>query len=145
MGFDLGDGWTLCWIELKNVDDEAFEFLAEVAAELIVAQPYFFPHFFYALGRKRSKPMKKLIEQYPKCPHIYTVIVLLLKDHFRRHVFISPAEGFSFHLDVISRPSEIAHLDIEGMIQQYVLRLHYGGFYLEIAMHDILRMHVPHS
>lgn len=145
MGFNLSDGWTLCWIELQNIDDEALEFLAEVAAELVVPQSYFFPHFFYTLRWKWSEPMKKFIEQYSKCPHIYAVIVLLLKHHFRRHVLIRPAEGFPLHLDVISGPTEIANFDIEGMIQQYVLRLYKGRFYLEIAMHDVLRMHVPHS
>lgn len=124
VGLDLGDGWALGWIELEDVDDEALEFLAEVAAELVVAQPDFFPHFLHALGRERSKAMQKFVEEYAKRPHVYAVVVLLLKDHLRSHVLISAAEGLALHLDVVGGPAEIADLDVQGMIEQYVLRLH---------------------
>lgn len=123
MSLYLSNGWTLCRIKLKDVDDETLQFFAEVAAELVISKSNFFPHLFHTLSRKRSESMEKLVKKDSKCPYINTIIVLLLKDHFRSHVLISPAKGFSLHLDVISRPSEITNLDIQSMVKQYVLRL----------------------
>lgn len=117
MGLYLSDSWALGRIELKNVDDEALQFLAEVAAQLVIAKSNLFPHLLYTFTRKRSKTMKQFVKKDSKSPHINAVVVLLLKDHLRSHVLISAAKGLAFHLDVVSRPAKITNLDIQSMIK----------------------------
>jgi len=67
--------------------------------------------------------MKQLIEQNPNRPIVNREIIFLLEDHFRCHILVSPTECFSFHLDVVSSPSQITYLHVAGIVQQYVLGL----------------------
>jgi len=56
--------------------------------------------------------MKHFIEQYPQRPNIYPIVILSLKEHFRRHVLIGATKGCPFGVDILSTPSKITYLDI---------------------------------
>ena len=67
--------------------------------------------------------MEQLIEQDPNGPIVNGKVIFLLKNHFRCHVLIGPAECFSFGLDVVGRPSQIADFDVAGIVKKNVLGL----------------------
>ena len=67
--------------------------------------------------------MKQLIEQDSNGPIVDGKVILLLKNHFRCHVLVGPAEGFPFGFDVVSSPSQIADFDVAGIVKKNVLGL----------------------
>ena len=69
--------------------------------------------------------MEQLIEKNAQSPSINGEVVLLLEDHLWCHILVSSTESFSFHLNVVCCPAQIADLDIEGIIQKYVFWLNF--------------------
>lgn len=67
--------------------------------------------------------MQQLVEENPQCPNIDGAVVLLLKDHLRCHVFVSPTESFPFHLYVVCRPPQVTSFHVEGIVQKDVFGL----------------------
>ena len=68
--------------------------------------------------------MQHLIQQNPQRPHIHTIIILGLEQHFRRHVLIRPAKGGPFSFDVLRTPPKVTDLDVLIRIQKQVLWLY---------------------
>lgn len=130
MSYNLWNWGPLLWIKLQNVDNQTFQLFTKVTTELIVSHLYLFSHFLKILCRKWRKTVNEFIEKNPQSPNINRVVIFFLKDHFGRHIFISSTKSLSFHLNIISRPSQITDLDIIGTIKQNVLWLHFMMFTL---------------
>jgi hypothetical protein len=67
--------------------------------------------------------VEELIEKDAKGPVIDGEVVFLFEDHFGGHVLVGSAEGFAFHLDVVSGPAEVADFDVAGVVEEDVFGL----------------------
>ena len=89
--------------------------------------------------------MQQLVKKNPQCPYINRTIIKLLKNELGSHIIVGAAYGLPLLIDIMSSPPEITQLHITQTIHKNILRLNRHQSYLNIPMHDIIRVQVLHS
>lgn len=120
---DLLDGGALGRVELEDQPDQVLQVFRQVGVDVVLPLLDFSRHRLQGGTPERGEPVQHLEQEDAQSPDIDAVVVLVLQDHLRSHVFVRSAEGRPLGVDVHRAPAEVAEFEVEAVVQEEVFGL----------------------
>jgi hypothetical protein len=108
---DLFQGVALVRIKCENVLDEVAHFRGEMVGEFQIYILNTLVSLIVVVGFKGRETATKLKAENAQAPNVYSAVVGLLHNHFRREVIQGAAQGLSAIVRRMNTPTEICNLD----------------------------------
>lgn len=146
--FEIFDPWMIknfykwksfgCFIN-KYFINQIFVLITQTRLKSNLSSHNFITDLSWMNSCERCSTVHQFIQQDSKRPNIQSMIMILVLNHFRGHIFKSSAESVSLlHMVRLNAPTKITNLDDVSIFNQNIL-------WFDISVNQSLFMHVVYT